>query len=72
MSPAGLRSRPPEPLKLPQRRLSNLIHNTDADIPAGLEAVLRTLIKLEVDHPNRSSSVESWEDFRDPLEKAGM
>lgn len=61
-----------EPLKLLQRRLSYLVHNTDADIPAGLEEVLKTLIKMEIENPKRSSSVESWEDVRYPSDEAGM
>jgi hypothetical protein len=61
-----------EPLKLLQRRLSYLVHNTDADIPSGLEEVLKTLIKMEIETPKRSSSVESWEDVRYPSDEAGM
>ncbi|KAF2160502.1 hypothetical protein M409DRAFT_70459 [Zasmidium cellare ATCC 36951] len=51
-----------EPLKLLQRRLKFLVRNADAEEPASLEEVLKTLIKLEVEEPRRSSSVESWED----------
>lgn len=61
-----------EPLRLLQRRLSFLVHNADADIPAGLEEVLKTLIKMEVESPKRSSSVESWEDVRYPVDEPGM
>ncbi|KAK4507529.1 hypothetical protein PRZ48_001264 [Zasmidium cellare] len=51
-----------EPLKLLQRRLKFLVRNANDDEPASLEEVLKTLIKLEVEEPRRSSSVESWED----------
>lgn len=61
-----------EPLRLLQRRLSYLVHNTEADIPARLEEVLKTLIKMEIETPKRSSSVESWEDVRYPSDEAGM
>lgn len=61
-----------EPLRLLQRRLSYLVHNTDADIPAGLEEVLKMLIKMEIETPKRSSSVESWEDVRYEQDEAGM
>jgi hypothetical protein len=61
-----------EPLRLLQRRLSYLVHNVEADIPARLDEVLRTLIKMEVETPKRSSSVESWEDVRYPSDEAGM
>ncbi|KAF2719459.1 hypothetical protein K431DRAFT_272765 [Polychaeton citri CBS 116435] len=52
-----------EPLKLLQRRLSYLVHNANSDEPDILETALRTLIKLEVDVPKRSSSADSWEDL---------
>lgn len=61
-----------EPLRLLQRRLSYLVHNVEADVPAGLEEVLKTLIKMEVETPKRSSSVESWEDVRYPSDEAGI
>lgn len=60
-----------EPLKLLQRRLSYLVHNREADIPAGLEEILKTLIKMEIDQPKRSSSIESWEDVGHPSDEAG-
>ncbi|KAK5122511.1 hypothetical protein LTR85_004095 [Meristemomyces frigidus] len=50
-----------EPLRLLQRRLSFLVHNANAEQPASLEDVLKALIKMEVEEPQRSSSVESWE-----------
>ncbi|CAK4033919.1 Hypothetical predicted protein [Lecanosticta acicola] len=52
-----------EPLRLLQRRLNFLVSNADTDAPAGLEETLKTLIKMEVEEPKRSSSVESWEDI---------
>jgi hypothetical protein len=51
-----------EPLKLLQRRLNFLVENAQESEPADLEAILRRLIKMEVEVPQRSSSVESWED----------
>lgn len=52
-----------EPLRLLQRRLNFLVSNADVDEPLGLEETLKTLIKMEVEEPKRSSSVESWEDI---------
>ncbi|KAK4541550.1 hypothetical protein LTR36_007847 [Oleoguttula mirabilis] len=51
-----------EPLRLLQRRLSFLVRNASAEQPASLEEVLKALIKMEIEQPQRSSSVESWED----------
>ncbi|KAF7189756.1 putative PH domain-containing protein C19A8.02 [Pseudocercospora fuligena] len=51
-----------EPLKLLQRRLNYLAHNADKEQPAGLEAIIKALIRMETEEPRRSSSVESWED----------
>ncbi|KAK5126833.1 hypothetical protein LTR08_004660 [Meristemomyces frigidus] len=51
-----------EPLRLLQRRLSFLVHNANDDQPLALEELLKALIKMEVEEPHRSSSVESWED----------
>ncbi|TKA25814.1 hypothetical protein B0A50_05569 [Salinomyces thailandicus] len=51
-----------EPLGLLQRRLSYLVRNAHAEQPASLEDVLKELTKLEAEVPQRSSSVESWED----------
>ena len=58
-------------LKLLQRRLRFLVENANFETPAGLEEVLKTLIKLEVEKPERSSSVESWEDFGGEDAEAG-
>ncbi|KAI7347652.1 hypothetical protein KC320_g7106 [Hortaea werneckii] len=52
-----------EPLRLLQRRLSYLVRNANSEDPDSLEEVLKVLIKLEADVPQRSSSVESWEDI---------
>lgn len=46
-----------------RRRLEFLIRNADVDEPAGLESVIKTLIKMEMEKPERSSSVESWEEL---------
>ena len=51
-----------EPLRLLQRRLNFLIQNSEADEPQDLENVIKTLIKMEQDAPDRSPSLESWED----------
>lgn len=52
-----------EPLRLLQRRLNYLAHNADRDEPAGLEEIIKALIKMETEEPRRSSSMESWEDI---------
>ncbi|KAK4636323.1 hypothetical protein CLAFUW4_01433 [Fulvia fulva] len=54
-----------EPLKLLQRRLNYLVKNADAEEPDNLQEMLKVLIKMEVEPPRRSSSVESWEDLAD-------
>ncbi|KAL6251266.1 SNF1-interacting protein [Rhinocladiella similis] len=51
-----------EPLKLLQRRLNYLIKNAVPEEPAELEEVIKALLKLETDAPDRSPSLESWED----------
>lgn len=51
-----------ESMKLLQRRLDFLVQNSREKEPLDMEAVLKKLIKLEVEVPKRSSSVESWED----------
>lgn len=51
-----------EPLKLLQRRINYLIRNSSSETPASLEEVIKTLLKLEADAPDRSPSLESWED----------
>lgn len=52
-----------EPLKLLQRRLNFLVKNAGEDEPAGLEEIIKKLIKMETEEPRRSSSAESWEDI---------
>ena len=50
-------------LSLLQRRLRFLVENANLETPVGLEEVLKTLTKMEVEKPERSSSLESWEDL---------
>ncbi|ODH52297.1 hypothetical protein GX48_01615 [Paracoccidioides brasiliensis] len=50
-----------EPWKLIQKRLNYLITMTCAKEPANLEAIFKTLVKMEQDIP-RTPSAESWED----------
>ncbi|KAI9873977.1 MAG: SNF1-interacting protein, partial [Pleopsidium flavum] len=51
-----------EPLRLLQRRLNFLVQNCNSDEPLGLEAIMKTLIKVEHEDPGQSPSLESWED----------
>ncbi|EAW08196.1 putative transcription factor SipA3 [Aspergillus clavatus NRRL 1] len=51
-----------EPLRLLQRRLNFLIHDSTAVEPLGLEAIFKALIKMETDTRTRSPSMNSWED----------
>lgn len=51
-----------EPLRLLQKRLNFLIEDSSAVEPQGLEAIFRTLTKMEADTPNRVPSMESFED----------
>ncbi|KAJ9608008.1 SNF1-interacting protein [Cladophialophora chaetospira] len=51
-----------EPLKLLQRRLNFLIRNSLSVEPLSLEEVIKALFKLESEAPDRSPSLESWED----------
>ena len=46
-----------------RRRLEFLARNADSDTPVGLEEVIKTLIKMEAEKPERSSSIESWEEL---------
>lgn len=59
-----------EPLKLLQRRLNLLIRNAEAESPAPLEDLIKTLIKMEADMPQRSSSVDSWEEVTHDVDQA--
>ena len=52
-------------LRLLQRRMRFLVENANSPEPQSLEEVLKRLIKLEVEKPERSSSIESWEDLAD-------
>lgn len=52
-----------EPLKLLQRRLNFLVQNNTTDEPASLENIIKVLIKMEHDIPERSPSQESWDDM---------
>lgn len=51
-----------EPLRLLQRRLNFLIRNSVSDEPLVLEELIKALIRMETDAPDRSPSLESWED----------
>lgn len=52
-----------EPLGLLERRLNFLIDNLHQEKPLGLEGIIAQLLKLETDDPNKSPSMESWEDI---------
>lgn len=52
-----------EPLRLLQRRLNFLVQNCNSEEPLKLEAIMKTLIKLEHEDPGQSPSLESWEDL---------
>ncbi|BCR97855.1 putative transcription factor SipA3 [Aspergillus luchuensis] len=51
-----------EPLRLLQRRLNFLIHNSTAAEPLGLEATFKTLNRMESEALTRTPSLDSWED----------
>jgi len=51
-----------EPLGLLQRRLNFLVRNSTADEPHRLEDVIKVLLKMESEVPERSPSLASWED----------
>jgi hypothetical protein len=51
-----------EPLRLLQRRINFLIRNSSSSTPVSLEEVIKTLLRLESEAPDRSPSLESWED----------
>ncbi|KAF2484224.1 hypothetical protein BDY17DRAFT_295237 [Neohortaea acidophila] len=50
-------------LRLLQRRLNYLVQNANSDAPDSLEEVIKTLIKMESEKHERSSSADSWEDL---------
>lgn len=62
-----------EPLRLLQRRLNYLIRNSASDEPAILEEIMKTLIRMETEAPDRSPSLESWEDVspNTPIDTGG-
>ncbi|KAL2871106.1 putative transcription factor SipA3 [Aspergillus lucknowensis] len=51
-----------EPLKVLQRRLNFLIHDSTAVEPLGLEAIFNALNKMSTEHITRTPSLDSWED----------
>ncbi|EXJ82043.1 hypothetical protein A1O1_08111 [Capronia coronata CBS 617.96] len=51
-----------DPLRLLQRRLNFLIRNSVFDESAGLEDIIKRLLKMENESVERSPSLESWED----------
>jgi hypothetical protein len=52
-----------EPLGLLQRRLNFLVRNSVADEPQNVENIIKVLIKMEQEGPERSPSMESWDEF---------
>lgn len=52
-----------EPLKLLQRRVAFLVQESTSSEPLSLEALLKTLTKMETDAPTRTPSSDSWEDL---------
>ncbi|TKA76232.1 hypothetical protein B0A55_06390 [Friedmanniomyces simplex] len=51
-----------ESLRLLRRRLNYLVQNANQEDPARLDDVLKTLIRMEDEKRQRSSSVESWDE----------
>jgi len=51
-----------EPFRLLQRRLNFLVANANSEDPAGLEAILQTLIKMEFEFTDQVPGVTNWED----------
>ena len=51
-----------EPFGLLQRRLSFLVRNSVADEPQNLENIIKILVKMEQEGPERSPSMESWDE----------
>ena len=51
-----------EPLRLLHKRVNFLVRNCTADEPLELEAIMKSLIKLEQEDPAESPSLQSWED----------
>ncbi|KAL4793594.1 hypothetical protein BDV19DRAFT_214210 [Aspergillus venezuelensis] len=51
-----------EPLKVLQRRLNFLIHDSTAVEPMELESIFKSLNKMATDQVTRTPSLDSWED----------
>ena len=51
-----------EPLKLLQQRLQYLVANANSEKPANLEDIIQTLVNMESEKPERSSSADGWEE----------
>ncbi|KPI44724.1 putative PH domain-containing protein [Cyphellophora attinorum] len=51
-----------EPLRLLQRRINFLVTHSTATQPQSLESLIKALLKMETDVPDRTPSLESWED----------
>lgn len=51
-----------EPLKVLQKRLNFLIHDSTAVEPLELEAIFKSLNKMATDQVTRTPSLDSWED----------
>ena len=51
-----------EPFGLLQRRLSFLVRNSVADEPQNLENIIKILVRMEQEGPERSPSMESWDE----------
>ena len=51
-----------EPLRLLQRRINFLVNNSVSAQPLSLETTIKALLKMETEVPDRSPSLESWED----------
>ena len=52
-----------EPLGLLQRRLNFLVRNSVADEPQNLENIIKILVRMEQEGPERSPSMESWDEL---------
>ncbi|KAL1961352.1 hypothetical protein VTO42DRAFT_80 [Malbranchea cinnamomea] len=52
-----------EPLKLLQKRLNFLVNKASSGQPVNLESVIKALLRMELDVPTRTPSMDSWEDL---------
>ena len=52
-----------EPLKLLQKRMNYLVNKASSGQPVELEPTIKILLKMELDIPTRTPSLESWEDL---------